>query len=393
MVSERGHSKTRRLHGSSREPRARHFIEHEHRWADGRRHVCAYDWPLPARFKPKSILLRWKLFVQPGTWDGERFDAGAIVRKAFPLEGVVVSKVVTQAGARPRICYGYDVAPHMFELFVQHIDIPVRQSMEARFEQEQAQGHCKPREILLHSLDSKQPTRALSRGRQVLQDLPVGEYQDPKLFEFIKRRVDAQVRKRFARFREEEFDPLAEKWPRRCFRSQEAFYDERLGELRLLPSPRNRENTPSLEERGATLTSEIASRLLSKSRQPYLGKSYSELHRLDITEERAAQMAELILDELLKAIPDLRLIVERNGGMRERLLEAIQERSTIRGSGSRPAHYRGEFFLARHIAAIAIGVPEDGERRVRAREDLISRRMEYRDGKIRRFVHARRRLS
>jgi hypothetical protein len=374
MTPDRGLSKTHRLHGPIREPRARHFIEHEHRWADGRRHVCAYDRPLPPRFNPKSVLLRWKLFVQPGTWDGKCFGAGTIARTTFPLEGIVVSKIITRPGTEPRVSYGYEVSAHMFSLFEQGIDATIRTDLRAEFGRRQAIGQSSPQRETTHS--------GSITGEQVLHDMPVGEFQDPQLLAFIKRRVDARVRKRFAGLREEEFDQDMEKWPGRCFHMRGSFYDERLGELRLLPF-HGGERT--LGERGARLTVEVAHEFHSKSRQPPLGQLYEELHRESVREERTVHRAGLILSALWSAVPDLRRAIKASPKLSQRLLHAIEQSGSV--------GFDGAFFLARHLAAIAIGSPADDERTVRAREELIRRRMECRDGHIRLILHAPRRLS
>ena len=391
MTPDRTRSKTRRLHGSIREPRARHFIEHEHRWADGRRHVCAYDAPLPPRFNPKTVLLRWKLFVQPGTWDGERFGAGTIVRRTFPLEGIVVSKIMTRSGTEPRVSYGYEVPARMFSLFERRVDAMIRTDLRAEFERRQAIGQSSPRRETIHSLDYKMSEYGLFTAEQVLHDMPVGQFQDPRLLAFIKRRVDARVRKRFAGLREEEFDQG--KWPGRCFHLRGSFYDERLGELRLMPSRRLHDGERTQEERGARLTVELAHEFHSKSRQPSLGKLYEALHHETVREERIEHRAGLILSALWNAVPDLRRAIRASPKLSQRLLLAIEQRGGVGFDGMRAPHYQGTFFLARHLAAIAIGAPADDERTVRDREELIRRRMEYRDGHIRLILHEPRRLS
>jgi len=382
MTPDRGRSKAHRLHGSIREPRARHFIEHEHRWSDGRRHVCAYDRPLPPRFNPKTVLLRWKLFVQPGTWDGERFGAGTVVRRTFRLEGTVVSKIVTRPGSEPGVSYGYEVPPHMFALYEQRMDRTIRRDLEAEFERRRAIGQSSPREEVQHP-----------PPEEVLHDIPVGEFQDPHLLAFIKRQVDARVGKRFAGLREEEFDQETEKWPGRCFHMREPFCDERLGELRLLPFHRLHDGERALEERCARLTVEVAHEFHSNSRRPPLGQLYEELHHESVREERTVHRAGLILSALWNAVPDLRRAIKASPKLSQRLLHAIEQRSGVGFDGTKSAHYQGTFFLARHLAAIAIGLPSDDERTVRDREELIRRRMEYRDGHIRLILHAPRRLS
>lgn len=303
-----------------------------------------------------------------------------------------MSKVITQAGVKPKICYGYDVPPHMFQSFLQRVEVSVHHGLQAQFDQEKAKGHCTPWETPLYSTDCNSAARALIRGGEVLHDIPVGEYRDPKLLAFIKRRVDAQVRKRFAGLTEEKFDRGSEKWPGRCFHLKETFYDERLGQLRLLRLPRKPDGKPALGERGARLTVQIGRELYRKSRQPRLEELYTRLHHRSVSEELAAGMAASILEELLRKIPDLCHATETSTELRQRLLEAILQRGGVGFDGSRPTHYRGTLFLARRLAAIIIGSPSDNEKTVRDREELLARRMELRDGHIRLFAHAPRQV-
>jgi hypothetical protein len=230
-------------------------------------------------------------------------------------------------------------------------------------------------------------------GRRVLLDLPLAALRHPDEAARIKRIAADRLRKRFAALSDEMYDQKTRRWPGRCFQAGRFFYDERLHEFRLLRPSRLPEGVPSLEERGIELTVSISRALHSKSRKPSLQQLYELLHHGSAKEERNAQRAEIIFNTLWREVPDLKRAIGASRSLGPRLLKAIRQQHGVGFGGRRAMHYQGAYFLARHLAAIAIGSSTDDERTVRGREELISRRLKIWPDGIRLLPHTPRRLQ